>query len=194
MPHKFDPSQKKALDSPERLEVLDPYRILSWAGVSSGHTLADIGCGTGFFSIPASQLVQETGSVYGIDISREMLASLQIKAKRKQIKNIKIMQSQECEIPLEKRTLDFALLAFVLHEVSDRVKFLKDVAVYLKPDGRLILLEWKKKKDVEGPPFKDRISLRKMLYLAEKAYLKVERRKDLNPQHYLAIFSIFKSK
>ena len=51
-------------------------------------------------------------------------------------------------------------------------------------------MEWKKKKDVEGPPFKDRISLQQMLYLAEKAYLKVERRKNLNSQHYLAIFSI----
>jgi len=190
MPHKFDPSHKEVLDNPERLKLLDPYGILSWAGVSSGHTLADIGCGTGFFSIPASQLVRETGLVYGIDISKEMLASLQIKAKRKRIKNIKIRQSQEYQIPLEKQTLDFALLAFVLHEVSDRVKFLKNVAVYLKPDGRLILLEWKKKKAVEGPPFKDRISLRQMLYLAEKAHLKIKRRKDLNPQHYLAIFSI----
>ncbi|HIC91946.1 MAG TPA: methyltransferase domain-containing protein [Syntrophaceae bacterium] len=106
------------------------------------------------------------------------------------MKNIKIIQSLEYEIPLEKQSLDFALLAFVLHEVADRVRFLTNMAIYLKPDGRLILLEWKKKKDVEGPPFKDRISLQQMLYLAEKAYLKVERRKNLNSQHYLAIFSI----
>jgi len=80
--HKFPLEMKKKLDSPERKKLFNSEKALSSLGIKAGMTVADIGCGTGFFSIPLASLVGKKGKVFAADISKEMLSDLRVKVKK----------------------------------------------------------------------------------------------------------------
>lgn len=63
-------------DDPERRKWQDPLAILSYIGLKTGQTFVDIGCGGGFFALPAARVVGESGRVYGIDADAGMIAEL----------------------------------------------------------------------------------------------------------------------
>lgn len=190
MPHKFDPSHRELLESPERYRMLPAQEILTWAGLSEDHILADLGCGTGFFTIPASSIVGVEGRIYAVDTSSEMLDEVRARVRASRVGNVKVVKSKEYQIPLSLRSIDFALLAFVIHEVTDKVRFLGHVKKLLRPEGKIIIVEWKKAKSLEGPPLEDRISKEEIVEMARKINLGIERKKDLNPSHYIVVFSV----
>lgn len=74
--HKFDLARLHRLDRPERQAHLRPAELLEAHGVGPGMTVVDIGCGTGFFTLPAAALAGEAGRVYALDIAPEMLDHL----------------------------------------------------------------------------------------------------------------------
>ncbi|MGB9852900.1 MAG: class I SAM-dependent methyltransferase [Candidatus Kapaibacteriota bacterium] len=154
----FDPEKKETLDTAERRKLLPPEEILLRSGLSEGTKIADVGCGTGYFSIPAAKIVGRSGKVFAIDISKEMLEELQNRLNPQEIHNLEILQSQEYSIPLTDSAVDFVLLSNVLHEPDDRERFFGEVTRVLKTGGRLILIDWLKKEMDEGPPLFERLS------------------------------------
>ena len=77
MSHKFSAKDKSKLDNPERRKILPPPITLEKLYLQKGDIVADVGCGIGYFNIPAAVIVGEMGKVYAIDISEEMLREVQ---------------------------------------------------------------------------------------------------------------------
>lgn len=154
--HKFDPADRAHLDSDERRSYLDPDAILGAFGIGPGHIVADIGAGTGFFSIPAAKRVGPTGRVYALDLEPAMLEDLRTKAAGASVDNLKILRSQEDRLPLPQSSVDVAFLACVLHEF-DGPGTLRECARILKPAGRLAVVDWKKIDQEIGPPREHRL-------------------------------------
>ena len=73
MTHKFDAKNRHKLDNPKRREMLPPEKTLIRLGLKQGDIVADIGCGIGYFTIPAANIVGDSGKVFAMDISPEML-------------------------------------------------------------------------------------------------------------------------
>ena len=88
MAHKFDINNMHKLDNPRRREVLPPDEILRKLNINKGDIFADIGCGIGYFSLPAAKLVGETGVVYALDIYSDMLKLLEEKVLLDQLANV----------------------------------------------------------------------------------------------------------
>ena len=86
MPHILNVSNKKNLNGEERLRISEPFSILSNSELKHGMNLIDLGCGTGYYAIPASHIV-ENGVIYAIDLQTEMLETLYKKLKKHSIKN-----------------------------------------------------------------------------------------------------------
>jgi len=179
MPHKFDPSKKEVLDARERRKILPPEETLRKAGIREGISFADIGCGVGYFSIPASRMVGK-GKVYAIDIQRRMLEQL----KKEDIGNIEVVESSEEEIPLASGSADLALMADVLHELEGEGT-LREAHRILKPNGRLAVVDWKKEESGGwGPPLEERLSLAEAEERLEKAGFAVVERFEVPPYHF----------
>lgn len=157
MAHKFNPKNKGKLQSKERKENLPPGRILQAAGLQPGHHLIDIGCGVGFFSIPAAEMVTPGGKVYALDTSTEMTDFLTAELKASRIENVQVEKSNEYGFPLEDDTGDMLLMSMVLHEVEDKKMFLLEAYRILKNQGKIIIIEWEKKETEQGPPLKHRL-------------------------------------
>jgi ubiquinone/menaquinone biosynthesis C-methylase UbiE len=149
---KSDPRKSKILDDPQRPSFENPNVILSGAGVKPGDVTADIGCGTGFFTLPLANLVGETGKVFALDTSLTMIKQLIRKARS--LRQVEPIHSRENRFPLKDDSLDFVLLANMIHELEDRKLFLKEVLRVLKPGGKICVVDWKRKKMDIGPPLK----------------------------------------
>ncbi|MDY1591414.1 MAG: class I SAM-dependent methyltransferase [Methanofastidiosum sp.] len=158
MAHKINVKHMYRLDSPERRKMLPPEETLFNAGLTKNDIFIDIGCGIGYFSIPASKIVGPKGKVFALDTSKEMLEELNRRINEDKITNIENIHSTPYNFHLDQDTGTFALISNVLHEVDDKLIFLSETNRVLKTNGKLCIIEWQKKETEKGPPLKYRLS------------------------------------
>ncbi len=188
MRRKFDPSRKALLDSHERRQTFPPENILSMLPLTTAQTVADIGCGTGYFTIPLAERLT-SGKVYALDISEEMLKALRGKLEKSPHDNIVLLKSDEKKLPLKAESLDGAIMVCVLHEAAeDRKDFLNKVFGLLKPDGWLAVVEWVKKEMTVGPPLSERLDMNEAIALAPKRGVRLEKQQALGDKHYFLLW------
>lgn len=158
MNHKFDVSKKHKLDNPQRREKLPPVKTLKRLGINTGDIVADIGCGIGYFSLPAAALVGREGKVFALDISEEMLAEVKLRATVSKLENIETVLVKNDKLPLDNQTVTYGLACFVLHEADKLAGMLNEMSRILKDNGRLAIVDWHKKVTAGGPPIDHRIA------------------------------------
>jgi len=159
MPHKFNPAHIDRLDNPERKIILPSKEILLELGLRPDDYMIDIGAGTGYFSIPASEIVGKNGMVYAVDNSIGMIEVLKSRVAKSGAKNIKIILSQEYDLMLDDFIADLTLMCTVLHEIDDKQRFLLAVQRVMKSKSKLAIIEWSKKPMDMGPPLNDRMEM-----------------------------------
>jgi len=184
--HKFDVKHADFLDSPQRRAFLNPENILKRIPIKPHMRVADVGCGTGFFTIPMAKIVGAKGKVFAIDLQEEMIAILNKKIQKLKIQNIETLVSTEEKIPLPNESVDLALMASVLHEL-DSYATVEEVYRFLKPHGVLAVLEWEKKKTEFGPPLWERLTQYQTREIVEKTGFRVEEISPVGSHHYLVI-------
>lgn len=183
MGHRFDPKHIAKLDSPERRKMLPPEEILKQLDIQPGHTVADIGCGPGYFTIPIASVAQ---TVYGVDVSTEMLGLLKGKADEQGLRNISMVESAAEHIELPDHSVDRVICSLVLHEVDDLSQTLLEFKRILRTGGKLLLIEWDKKPMDMGPPFDERLTPGDLLQVVEQIGLQGEISFP-NPNQYMIL-------
>lgn len=166
MAHKFDTKNKHKLDNEKRRELLPPEQTLINLHLQEEDIMADIGCGIGYFTIPASKIVGENGKIFAMDISSEMLKDVEIKISDNNISNIETILTEENDLKLSDNKVTFAFISLVLHEANDKENFLNEVKRIITPNGKIAIVEWEKIKSEFGPPIDhrlDRVNLMKLL-------------------------------
>ncbi len=158
MPHLFDPANRHRLLSEERYRTMPPDAILDRLTLRPAATVADIGCGPGFFTLPLAARVPQ-GTVYAIDVAQQMLDMVAERATAAGIGNIQTLLVGDSAIDLPSASLDGALLALVYHEFPDRVAYLRQLAALVRPGSWLALLDWDVRQNPGGgPPLEHRIA------------------------------------
>ncbi len=179
--HKFEPKNTARLLSKDREEALSPRRLLEEAGLKAGATFADIGCGPGFFTLPAAGIVGEKGKVFAVDMQQGMLDQLK---SRKPPKNVILVKSGEISVPVDASSADLVLIAFVLHEAERKVIFLKEIKRITKAGGTVLIIDWKKKREEHGPPVGERLTAKAVGELLRKAGFRGIKASSINASHY----------
>ena len=129
---------------PEREMEENPEKALELIGIPKGAAVADLGAGVGYYSLKLAQLTGPEGKVWATDIQPEMLRLLRQRAAKGGLRNIETILGGETETNLPVAGMDLILLVDVYHEFSEPQKMLRSIAKALKPDGRLVLLEFRK--------------------------------------------------
>jgi len=132
------------LERPEREKEENPEGALDAIGIRPGMIVADIGAGTGYMSLRIARRVGSTGKVYASDIQLEMLRRLRQNAEKAKLQNIETVLGSEVDPKLPAGQMDLVLLVDVYHEFSQPQKMLRKIHETLKPNGRLVLLEYRK--------------------------------------------------
>lgn len=147
--------------------------------------MIDVGCGQGFFTLPAARLVGDEGKIYAIDSNEEALRGIKDKAATAGLTNtICIVDEAESAVP----RLDCADIVFIgiaLHDFRDPTRVLANARIMLKPGGRQVNLDWKKQVTPFGPPIEKRFDEKKAAGLITRAGFSAEATGESGPYHYL---------
>jgi ubiquinone/menaquinone biosynthesis C-methylase UbiE len=115
--HVFDPEKIELLESEDRKTWQNTQEIFELINLKPYYSVTDLGCGSGYFSIPLSGIVKK---VYSIDFQKEMLDYLKQKIEKKKINNIELILSKANKIPLINNCADLLLTVNTLHEFENR--------------------------------------------------------------------------
>jgi len=155
---------------------------------------ADIGCGAGFFALPAARITGPKGKVYGVDANPASITALKEEAEKEELKNLFLTAGEaETTIPCE-QCADFVFFGIALHDFHDPAKVLQNARRMIKPGGKLIDLDWKKEELPIGPPPHIKFDVAYASKLIESAGFKVDSVKDSGFYHYLITASLASAK
>jgi predicted methyltransferase len=121
-----------------------PAQALQLIGIHPGMVVADVGAGTGYMTIRLAELVGSTGKVYANDLQPGMLRIIQDRARTERLSNVETVQGTETDARLPENAMDLALLVDVYHELWHPQEMLRSIRRALKPDGLLVLVEYRK--------------------------------------------------
>lgn len=184
MEKRFNPEQLNKLDNPVRRKALPPEKLLGLLNIRESDTVLDLGAGTGYFTIPASQLCQK---VYALDAEPQMLQFLKGKLAEQAVTNVVTVEGEIEQIPLEEQLAEHVIASFVMHEVEPLQDGLKEINRVLKPGGNVLCIEWEKKPMEQGPPLHHRLYSNELAKSFEEYGFSVEELMFPTEQHYVII-------
>lgn len=187
----FSPKNMSKLEHPDRYKELPPVEVLRYLDLQEGHRFGDFGCGIGFFSIPAAEIVGKSGHVYASDISQEMLDGLMVRMPEGLKERVTLclagVTDSNSVTGIQNASIERAMISTVLHEVDDPEQFLSEVSKTLVSSGKLAVIEWIKEDMPHGPKQAIRISESELEVMLEKTGYILERTIHLSKRFYLAI-------
>jgi 2-polyprenyl-3-methyl-5-hydroxy-6-metoxy-1,4-benzoquinol methylase len=129
------------LERPERVAGLKIDYIIASLGLKPGENVADIGAGPGVLSVPIAKAVGPSGKVYAVEIDKGYFDHITRKAAADKVTNVVPVLGAFTDPKLPARNIDVALFHDVLHHIEDRAGYLKAMAGYMKPNGRIAVVE-----------------------------------------------------
>ena len=148
------------MDRPQRVAGLKIDEVIAKLKLKPGDVIADIGSGSGAFSIPMARAIAPKGTLFAVDIDQAMIDFVGERAKKEGLGNVRTVLGEYDDPKLPVRDVDVAFFHRVLHMIEHRQAYLNAVAKYLKPDGRIVLIEkepedssnwmWLKRSDVDS--------------------------------------------
>jgi ubiquinone/menaquinone biosynthesis C-methylase UbiE len=129
------------LERPERVAGLKIDFIIASLGLKPGQVVADIGAGPGVLSLPLAKAVAPGGKVYAVEIDQGFLDRINQKTRAAHVTNVATVLGEYGDPKLPARDVDVALFHDVLHHIQDRAGYLKATAAYVKPGGRIAVVD-----------------------------------------------------
>ncbi len=176
------------LTRPERASEEHPDQALDAIGILPGSVVGDVGAGVGFFTEKLARRVGPNGKVYANDIQAEMLTHLRKSMAAAKLGNVETVLGSEDDPHLPRGALDLVLLVDVYHEFSKPQAMLRHIRESLKPDGRLVLLEYRKE-DPQVPIREEhKMSVKQVRTELEPEGFRFEKSIETLPQQHILIF------
>ncbi|MGY4501878.1 SAM-dependent methyltransferase [Bradyrhizobium sp. GM24.11] len=176
----------KEFDDPSREAWQKPDQVLDALTLDRKALVADIGAGTGYFSVRIAKRVSE-GKVFAIDVEPDMLRYLSERARREHLNNIfPVVANQES--PNVPEPVDVILIVDTYHHIDDRAGYFSRLKKSLRPQGRLAIVDFKPDSP-EGPPPEHRIPAEKVTEELKAAGYSLVAAHSFLPRQYFLVFT-----
>jgi cyclopropane fatty-acyl-phospholipid synthase-like methyltransferase len=152
---------QRRLESPRRAKWQKPDEVVAALNLRPGERVADIGAGTGYFTIPIAEAVGPGGRVYAVDVARQMIGYLTERAKQEGLEQIIPILAPPNNPSLPNAGVDTVLVVNTYHHLEDRASYLTLVDRALSPGGRIVIIDFIPKPKKErgfGPPLEMQLS------------------------------------
>jgi ubiquinone/menaquinone biosynthesis C-methylase UbiE len=176
------------LDRPEREAEEQPEQALDALKIRAGMTVADVGAGTGYMALRMARRVGPSGKVYANDLQPEMLQKLRARSQHEKLSNVETVQGTEADPKLPPNTMDLVLLVDVYHEFSQPQAMLDKIRESLKPDWRLVLLEYRKEDPAVPIRIEHKMSVAEVKTEVEAQGYKLDQVIEQLPRQHIIIF------
>ena len=189
--HSFEdvPKWAKIFDDPGRDAWQKPDRVIAMVGVVPGMTVADLGAGTGYFSVPLARAVGAGGRVFAIDVEPKLVDYMKERATKAGLAQM-VPQLVPVDDPrLPARGIDLVLIVDTWHHIDDRLHYLAKLAAGLKAGGRVAVVDFKKGDFPVGPPDAHKLAPEAVLDEFRAAGWTLALRWDELPYQYVLVFT-----
>ena len=166
-----------------------PEKALEEIGIKPGMVAADVGAGSGYFTSRLAKRVGPQGKVYAVDVQPEMLSLLRERMARQKISNVVTVLGSEANPRLLDASCDLILMVDVYHEFSQPQRMLQKLRAALKPEGKLVLLEYRKEDPRVPIRFEHKMSVAEAKAEVEAEAFKLDKVSDVLPRQHILIFS-----
>lgn len=137
-----DPKQyQQTLENPDRLAALQVDRVVSVLGITPGMRIADLGAGTGVFTVPLAKAAGPTGRVYAIDVDPGLLAIVNDKAKIASLPTIQTIVAGNDD-PRLPEPVDLIFICDTMHHLPNQAEYVKRLPKLLRPGGRVAVIDF----------------------------------------------------
>jgi ubiquinone/menaquinone biosynthesis C-methylase UbiE len=163
----------RGLAQGDRDEWQQPERVMADLHLQPGITIADVGCGSGYFTFRLAEAAGKGGRVLAVDIDKDALAVVRERAEAEGIGNVEVVRSEPDSTTLPSESIDAAFICDVLHEVPEegRRPLVADVARTIRPGGLLYVIDYRKSHDVPFDPYDILVPRDELQRMAEEAGL-----------------------
>jgi len=186
MDRHFDPEMAaRAWDDPARDAWQMPDRVLAALALKSDQVVADIGSGTGYFTV---RLARSAAKVYGSDIEPDMVSYLDKRAAREGLKNIVAIKAS-ADSPNLPEPVDLILIVDTYHHIGNREAYFRRLATSLKPGGRIAIIDFKPDSP-DGPGKEFRFTPEQIEAEMSAAGYKLAARYDFLPRQNFLVFAV----
>jgi len=176
------------LERPEREFEEQPSKAINALGIKPGQVVADVGAGSGYYTVRLAKQVGRIGRVYASDIQPEMIVHLQRRLERERIENVELVQATEVNPRLPDASFDLILMVDVYHELSRPQEVLRKLRTALKPDGRLVLIEYRKESPWVPIREEHKMSVKEARMELEAEGYRFDRVIDVLPWQHILVF------
>jgi len=169
----------------------DPRRNVEQFGLSDGRIVADLGAGSGFYTMEAARAVAPSGRVFAIDVQKDLLERVKKEAQKNHITNVDIVTGDVEKLGgtrLREGSLDAAIASNILFMLEDKKTFFIEASRILKPGGKLLLIDWSASFSQMGPHPDHVVYKDAAQKLALAAGFSFEREINAGSHHYGIIF------
>jgi SAM-dependent methyltransferase len=190
----FPPQDLGLLEAPDRDLWQRPDQIMDALGIAEASVVADIGAGSGWFTVRLARRVGPNGIVYAQDLQPEMVSAIFRRVQREGLTNVQTVAGMENDPNFPAAAmgkLDAILMVGVYQEidVANRASMLENLAAALKPGGRIGVVDFKLNGGGPGPPMEERIDPQIVIRDAARAGLTLLSQEPSLPYQYVLIFT-----
>jgi arsenite methyltransferase len=178
----------KSLEDPGRDAWQQPEAVINSLGIRPGDDAADLGAGSGYFTVRLAQAVGPTGNVYAVDVDPQMLEYIERRAAEQQLDNIQTILAEPNDPKLGSASVDLIFICNTLHHISDRGSFYPLLARALRPGGRLVDIDFQKRASSAGPSLEMRIAKKDVIREIEAAGFRLTKQFDFLEYQYFLVF------
>lgn len=167
-----------------------PEQLINALHIRRGATVADVGSGTGYFTLRLAQQVGPAGKVYAVDVQQSMLDLTKKTVDEHKLTNVEYVLATETSPRLPERSVDLVFIAYAYHEFGDPEAMMRAIRRALKPGGRVVVLEYAKESNIAPASPLHRMSFEEIRREIEPLGFAIDQLLDFLPVQHGVVFTI----
>jgi arsenite methyltransferase len=178
------------LEDPKRDAYQKPHEVITALKLKEGEVIADIGAGSGYFTFRFAHHVGDTGRVYAVDVSPEMIVHLNRRIRELKAKNVVSILAAPDDPLLADASVDRLFICDTWHHIENHDRYLALLKKMLKPGGEIVMVDFKKVETPVGPPLEMRIEREDLMKEMEKNGFRLDAEHTFLPYQYFLVFKV----
>ena len=178
-----------SLEDPKRDAYQKPHEVLAALDLKPGEVVADIGAGSGYFTFPLARHVGETGKVYAIDVSPDMVLHINRRIRDFGVTNVVSILADPDDPLLTDQSVNRFFFCDSWHHIENQAKYMALMKRMLKPRGEIVMIDFHKKDLPVGPPLRMKIARADLIKQMEKNGFRLTKEHTFLPYQYFLVFA-----
>ncbi|MBI1357190.1 MAG: methyltransferase domain-containing protein [Acidobacteria bacterium] len=187
--HRSAEEWARILESPDRDPWQKPDEVVAALDLHAGQTAADIGAGSGYFSVRLAKAVGPNGKVYAVDIQQDLIDHLTARAGEAGLTQMEPVLGTPDDPKLPAASVDLIFICDVAHHIENRQAYYAKLGRALRPGGRIAIVDFYKKELPVGPGVAMKISREEMIAELGQAGFALAAEHDFLPYQYFLTFT-----